>query len=246
MDWEKWDLVEAMLVAEGISPILAVIPDNRDASLMVNNPLPEFWDRVRSWQARGWTIGLHGCHHLYVTRESGILGINSRSEFAGLPFDDQLKKINTGLEIFDREGVHATCWIAPSHSFDWTTVAALSKKGIHVISDGLAWMPYKERSESVWVPQQLGRLRAMPRGIWTFCYHINEMSINEVTEFGKSLKTHRSRIIKLDDALAVARDGRVPADSIIAFGRQMLTFLRCQREKVRAKPQIQDLSFENL
>jgi len=39
---------------------MAVIPDNRDRELMVSAPgVDDFWNSVRSWQKRGWTVGLH-------------------------------------------------------------------------------------------------------------------------------------------------------------------------------------------
>src|ERR1700676_5179596 len=60
MDWKIWNEVETILVEEGIKPILAVIPDNQDETLHDAEPNRHFWDRVRSWQTRGWTIGLHG------------------------------------------------------------------------------------------------------------------------------------------------------------------------------------------
>ena len=59
MNWANWRVLEAMLLQAGISPILAVVPDNRDPKLVAGPPAPDFWDHVRAWQARGWAIGLH-------------------------------------------------------------------------------------------------------------------------------------------------------------------------------------------
>src|SRR5712692_12017049 len=85
MNWAVWRAVEDVLVRYNISPLLAVVPDNQDPHLQITPARVDFWDCVRRWQALGWTIGLHGYRHSYVTRESGLLGINSFSEFAGLP-----------------------------------------------------------------------------------------------------------------------------------------------------------------
>ena len=84
MNWTVWRQVEEALVEEGVEPILAVVPDNRDPNLTFDWPEPRFWDRVRQWQARGWTIGMHGYHHRYETEDAGIVGRNRYSEFAGL------------------------------------------------------------------------------------------------------------------------------------------------------------------
>src|SRR5437773_4931297 len=97
---------------------------------MVDPPSNDFWPRVREWQARGWSIGLHGHQHVYVNKNAGIMGITSQSEFAGVAPERQAEKLRAALEIFGREGVRADCWVAPSHSFDLTTVALLAQ--VHV------------------------------------------------------------------------------------------------------------------
>ncbi|MEM5789386.1 MAG: DUF2334 domain-containing protein, partial [Syntrophobacteraceae bacterium] len=73
MNWIVWDKIEPMLVQYRVSPILAVIPENRDPKLHVQPPVPAFWDRVRDWQSRGWTIALHGYRHVYVNQNRGLL-----------------------------------------------------------------------------------------------------------------------------------------------------------------------------
>src|SRR5262245_50629556 len=97
MNWDVWDQIDAILCAEGVTPILAVVPDNQDQELKVSPPNPRFWDRARDWQARGWTIGMHGYEHRFVTSESGILRVNRFSEFAGLPAAEQERKLRAGL-----------------------------------------------------------------------------------------------------------------------------------------------------
>jgi hypothetical protein len=57
-----------------------------------------------------------------------------QSEFAGLPFAEQEQKITRGLEIFHGENVQVDLWIAPSASFDATTVRILAESVIKVTS----------------------------------------------------------------------------------------------------------------
>src|SRR6185312_5748489 len=95
-----------------------------------------FWKRVRDWQARGWSIGLHGLRHQYVSAEAGLIGLNRRSEFAGLPAAEQHRKIEEGLAIFAANGVRADLFVAPGHSFDDATLDSLHRHGIRCISDG--------------------------------------------------------------------------------------------------------------
>lgn len=183
MDWSVWNEIEPILIEVGVNPILSVIPDNRDPKLMIDPPVPDFWDRVRNCQVRGWTIGLQGYQHLYVNGKSGILCLNLRSEFAGLKYAEQYEKLSRGLEIFAREGVRADTWVAPVHSFDWVTLSALNALGIRIISDGLSAAPYRDFLGNVWVPQQFASTRRMPLGVWTYCYHSNDLSCSELQRF---------------------------------------------------------------
>ncbi|WP_257313139.1 DUF2334 domain-containing protein [Geothrix fuzhouensis] len=231
MDWSTWNAVEEILVAQGVKPILAVVPDNQDPKLMVDPPASDFWDRVRGWQARGWAIGLHGYQHLRVNSEPGILGFPSKSEFAGLPYEEQLRKLKLGLEIFAREGVRPDVWIAPSHSFDLVTVAALRELGIRTISDGMAFRPYQDDRGTVWIPQQYAIMRPMPWGVWTFCYHLGLLSGGAMAHFRKSLEQLGPRMISLSEARALGGRRLSPLDRMVGLSRKILTMTRRQRTR---------------
>lgn len=194
MNLQVWDQVEAILVQHGVAPILAVVPDNRDPGLQVSPADPRFWDHVRAWQARGWTIGLHGFQHVYPTRDAGLLRINPRSEFAGLPYDEQFEKLRSATEIFRKESVVPQVWIAPAHSFDDHTLRALAELGINRISDGFSPLPYRDANELVWVPQQLWQFRRMPFGVWTVCYHINRWTDSDLARFRADVARFRGSI----------------------------------------------------
>ena len=226
MDWSIWNELEAALIDCGVAPILAVVPDNRDPKLQVDPPAADFWERVRGWQARGWTIALHGFQHVYVTGESGLLGMNRRSEFAGLGYPEQLQKLRSGLAIFAREGVRAEAWIAPAHSFDATTLEALAALGLRVISDGMAWSPFLDPAGNAWVPQQFARMRPMPCGVWTFCYHANHMSPDAVRTFKRQLARLAPRMIPMGVALGLATRPYSAFDRVIGLMRSTVSALR--------------------
>src|SRR4029077_13616420 len=135
LNWKVWSGIEAVLLDREIKPLLAGIPDNQDEKLHYSPAHLSFWEEVRKWQARGWTIGLHGYQHRFVTQEPGMVGIQRRSEFAGVPPAEQEEKLLRAVEIFRSNGVRPEVWIAPAHSFDWNTVIALEKLGITTISD---------------------------------------------------------------------------------------------------------------
>jgi len=55
------------------------------------------------------------------------LGLNSFSEFAGLPEEEQEAKISSTIAIFRANGVNPDLWIALGHSFNETTIKNTSK-----------------------------------------------------------------------------------------------------------------------
>jgi len=219
MHWKKWEPIERGLVELGIKPLLAVVPDNQDAKLKVADAHPSFWSKVREWQARGWTIGLHGYQHLYHTSSSGILGINSRSEFAGLSLDTQEIMLQKGCQIFRMNGVEPAVWVAPAHSFDGLTLVALARQGISVVSDGISLFPVRGRYGTIWVPQQFSRLRQMPMGIWTTCYHVNNMSDGAIEALLADLIRFKSRITTVEVAVAEVRDRGTILDLPLQWAR---------------------------
>lgn len=194
MNWPTWREIEKILVDADVRPLLAVVPENHDPTLDVGPKEPRFWDFVRAWQARGWTIGLHGYQHRYVTREAGLIGINARSEFAGLPATEQVDKLRRAVAIFHAEKVRPDVWIAPGHSFDAATVAALREVGVDAISDGFFLDAHRDAGGTLWVPQQLWSFRYRPFGLWTVCYHHNDWSAADVKRFASDVAFYHSRI----------------------------------------------------
>jgi len=229
MNWQVWAKIEPILVEHQISPLLAVIPDNQDTKLVVAPARPTFWEEVRQWQARGWTIGLHGLQHRYVTEDGGIVGIQRRSEFAGLSAAEQEGKLRRAVEIFHKAGVEPKVWIAPSHSFDWNTVEALKKVGISVISDGFALAPHGDSRGMFWIPQQLWRFRWRPFGVWTVCCHHNSWTEAHVTQFRQAIQKYRYAITDFSSVTSAYHHRRHgPMDSLYATAHSAMLFLRTQ------------------
>ena len=150
MPWDRWLQLEDLFIRNKVSPILAVIPDNQDVELHRAPARENFWDHVRSWQGRGWTIGLHGHQHLYVTKSRGIVEGCPYSEFAGLPLEAQRTKLQAAIDIFRRERVDPEVWVAPAHSFDKNTLKVLRQLGISNVSDGLHLFPCRDSDGMLW------------------------------------------------------------------------------------------------
>ena len=201
MNWRLWAEIETVLDQGRFKPLLAVVPDNRDPGLEVDSPAGDFWDRVRAWQDRGWTIALHGFQHRYVTRNAGMVAVRKKSEFAGLQADVQREKLRRGLEIFERERITPRVWIAPGNTFDAATVALLPDFEIRVISAGYFRYPYVCPRRMTWVPQQLYYFRPAPAGVWTVCYHHNQWSASQPGKFREDVDRYGANIVSLDTVL---------------------------------------------
>lgn len=226
MNWHVWEKIEKVLVEREIRPILAVVPDNRDEKLVAMPPRADFWEKVRAWQSMGWCIALHGYEHLYVTDRSGLIGLNARSEFAGLSCDVQEEKLRKGLAIFRENGVTADAWVAPAHSFDENTVELLVKNGITTISDGYYLRSVKSM-DAVWVPQQLWKFRYFPFGLWTVCYHINEYGDKDIQNIISDIDRYKHNIISIDDVVGRAVHDETLFDRLFARGwKNLLEYRR--------------------
>ncbi len=205
MSWPRWNRIEAGLRARGIRPIVAIVPDNADEKLVAGPANPAFWDRARGWQAAGWSIGLHGYRHRYETSDAGIVGLQAKSEFADVEPGEQRRRIAAGLALLRSEGLSPAVWVAPSHSFDAATVAALAAEGLTTISDGLRLLPHRDEHQVTWVPQQLWRFRPRPFGVWTVCLHHNRWTDGDVDDLLNACDRYRSRIVDLPWAVDRAR-----------------------------------------
>ena len=208
MNWAIWEGIEAHLERFGVKPILAVVPDNQDPKLQVDAPRADFWDRVRGWQAKGYTIAIHGFQHLYVNKNPGIIGVTWQSEFAGLSRAEQEAKLRKGLAVFREQGVRPEAWVAPSHSFDHTTVQILRELGVPVISDGLGTWPHAEESGLVWIPQQLWSFEQKPAGVWTVCLHHNSWTERRLAGFGEMLERYNPRMTDVKSVIRAFSERR--------------------------------------
>lgn len=104
-------------------------------------------------------------------------------------------KLQKAIAIFRQEGIEPHVWIAPGHTFDSTTTHLLGMLGIRVISDGFWRWPHREKNGQFWIPQQLSdRIRPVPLGVWTVCYHVNKWTAAEVNRLSQDLATWHGQI----------------------------------------------------
>ena len=176
MNIKKWMQMERLLDKYKIKPIYGIIPANQDPNLLSYEKVNEFWGLMCQWSNKGWIPALHGYTHVFETNEGGINPVNSRSEFAGVPFERQCQKIRDGMKILREHEIIPEIFFAPAHTFDENTLRALKKESeIRVISDTIASDVYYEDG-FYFIPQQSGRCRRLPFKVVTFCYHPNIMN----------------------------------------------------------------------
>lgn len=199
MDSDKWLRMEALLDKYNIKPIYGIIPANKDPELLKYNKVDDFWDIMRRWQDKGWIPALHGFSHVFETEKGGINPVNNRSEFAGVKYETQCKKLRDGFFVLNKNGIRARVFFAPAHTFDENTIKALKNEtDIRIISDTIADDIYYE-NDVYFVPQQSGHCRELPFKVVTFCYHPNLMNDKDYFELESFLKKNNKEFVSLID-----------------------------------------------
>jgi hypothetical protein len=197
----RWLRLLPMIQEFSLRPILAVVPDNRDRTLELSPPDPEFWTQMRVLEAAGASIALHGYRHLCESKGRSLVPLHRHTEFAGVPERTQREWIHAGLEILRAQGLHPKIWVAPRHGFDRNTLRALRREGIGVLSDGFARVPFT-KGGMTWIPQQLWGPLEKSKGLWTICIHSNSTHGSEVEELHDFLRSHSAQFTSLDRVLA--------------------------------------------
>ena len=197
MGTARWTAFEQLIGEFGIQPILAVVPENLDPELIIENPAPDFWVRMRSMEAAGCTIALHGYRHLCTSSGRSLIPRHRFSEFAGVAEETQREWIHRGLEILRGHQLNPRLWVAPRHGFDCSTLKALQSEGIFHISDGFARAACV-RAGMTWIPQQLWAPAAKSSGLWTICIHSNNASADDLERLSAFLRRHARQFSSFD------------------------------------------------
>ncbi len=200
MNWQLMDKCESLFDKYEIKPLLGVIPINQDPELLKHSRNNKFWERVRSWKNKGWEIAMHGCHHLYTQKsekKKDFFNYGGNSEFYGLDFDTQLKKIKIGLKKFEGENIKIRSFFAPNHIYDENTLKALKESQIKIVIDGYGLFPYYKR-EILFIPQLFYKEIFLPFGIQSTQMHINEWDFNRFKNFESFIESNYKKIVNLN------------------------------------------------
>lgn len=204
MNWEQWERAKKMMDKVGVTALLGVVPDCTDPDLKIDTPRPDFWEYIRDLQNQGYAIAMHGYHHLFEIKADGIVTKNKISEFAGLPFEKQLEKIQKGKEILNSHSIVTDVFFAPAHSYDDNTLRALAACGFKYVSDGLSSKPYMRQGIKL-LPCRSGGIPRMERqsGFVTAVMHahewVREEKKGEFLKFEGLLKDYLDEIVGFDE-----------------------------------------------
>jgi len=196
MDMERFQRVKDILDKYRICPLIGVVPDNQDKKLHKEEKKEDFWQMIKELQRRGWKVAQHGMYHVYETANSGLLGVNPYSEFAGLPYETQLQKLQTGKRVLEEKGIVTDIFMAPGHTYDNNTLRALVGCGFKVVTDGLYKKPYYEK-ELLFIPCRLRGIKKL-NGVDTICLHTNQMDEQDIEELDVFCKTYRDIIVDFE------------------------------------------------
>ncbi|MDD4526072.1 MAG: DUF2334 domain-containing protein [Lachnospiraceae bacterium] len=181
MDRGKFIQFKKLLDNAGVKPLIGVVPDNRDSMLNIDSDEAAFWDEVNDLKSEGWTVAMHGLHHVYSTKSGGLFPLNHLSEFAGRPYEEQASDIAEGRRILEEvHGISTDIFMAPAHSYDRNTLRALRQNKFSRITDGFGTDPY-EYEGMTFYPISENRNSCLDKlsGWTTFVIHLNTMTDGE-------------------------------------------------------------------
>lgn len=201
MNHEKFLKFKYIFCKYNIKPLLGVVPDNQDETLNPGEADTDFWMMIKELQNAGWSIAQHGHRHLYTTEDSGIFSLFDFSEFAGVPYDEQLLKIRSGKEILYSHGLESNIFMAPGHSLDENTLKALVECGFEYVTDGRSKYPYIYQGLK-FIPCRDHAFRKK-KGLATICIHSNTVPEITFSKLQTFIEKYREQIIDYSDTLTL-------------------------------------------
>ncbi|MDD4817139.1 MAG: DUF2334 domain-containing protein [Victivallaceae bacterium] len=233
MDFAKFKLVVSLLQEANASPLLGVVPDCRDEKLMRWSATKEFDGRIKEYLANGCEIAMHGYRHLYDSQNTGLLKAGFKSEFAGHHMEIQRQRIQDGLKIMQVRGFNPQIFMAPSHTFDLFTLAALFDAGFRYVTDGYTSTNYSFEGLKFIPCRNTVSLRMPLYGIVTVCLHTNHMDETAILRLKLFLKKYVRDVVPFRTLLSQKDVGifRETRENFYRYRMNLLNFLSRERRR---------------
>ncbi len=193
MNWVNFNRCLELFRKYKVVPLVGVVPDNRDHNLTVQKEEPDFWKIIKRLMDEGVIeVSQHGYQHKYSTNLiqpfQRFCGFKPQSEFYGLSYSVQYKKLRKGKKIFAQNGISVDIFMSPGHSFDHNTIKALKALKFKAVTDGIGLYPTKKEG-LVFVPQQAWGPVRSGVGVRTICLHLNSADDKLYRQIEEHLKT---------------------------------------------------------
>ena len=203
MRWDLMEKCEKLFDELNVKPVLGVIPNNKDEELLKYPENKNFWNTVRNWQLKGWTIAMHGNTHVYdsETNKEDYFNYGGKSEFFGHSLEEQKKRLSQGLRKFNEEKINIKTFFAPNHTYDKNTFIALKKIGLDQVIDGYGLMPFNKMGIN-FIPQLFYKNIMLPYGIQSTQIHLNYWGKKDFEIFKKFIMKNKDKIITYDQAFS--------------------------------------------
>ena len=176
MNWARFNKLKSIINRHKIKSILGVIPNCKDKKISKYPEYMNYLNHLQKMKSEGDIIAQHGYTHITDSKNKGLFGNEKKSEFAGLDYQTQYKRIYNGKKILVENKLWQPIFMAPCHTFDDTTLKVLKNLDFKFITDGFARYPYELNGIKL-IPQ----LSSMPLPTWLplisqLCIHINNLS----------------------------------------------------------------------
>lgn len=203
MNWENFRFFQDLFEKAGITPLLGIVPENKDKKLSIDMPRQDFYELMKELQKSGYSLAMHGYYHVYTTKRGGLFPLNSYSEFAGLPYEKQKELLLSGKEKLQKNGIETDIFMAPAHSYDKNTLKALKELGFTKITDGFGHVPYQYKGITFYpisflLSKSLGQKKD---GLTTMVIHANTLTEADKARYQKIFEEYGKNMISYSEYL---------------------------------------------
>ena len=204
MNWDNFYFFKKLFQEAGITPLLGIVPDNRDPKLSCGAVHEDFYEVMRGLAKEGYILAMHGCHHVYKTKCGGLFPLNRQSEFAGLPYDQQREMLKYGREELKKNGIDTDIFMAPAHSYDKHTLRALKEVGFTKITDGFGGAPYQYKGMTFYpISMKLDRSLKQKKGTTTIVIHANTVTEADKKRYARIFREYGKNMISYSEYLKI-------------------------------------------
>ena len=231
MNWDNFNFFRDLFRETGITPLLGIVPENRDANLIKGAEHEDFFEVMRTLGKEGYSFALHGCYHIYTTKKGGLFPLNHFSEFAGVPYEKQKEMIEKGRDKLKEQGIITDIFMAPAHSYDSNTLKALKEAGFNKITDGFGDEPYRDFDMDFYpISFKLDRSIKKNKGLTTMVIHANSVNEADKERYRKIFRENGKDMISYSEYLKypVVKRGMLGRgkEYFLANLKRMMVFVR--------------------